>query len=244
MRPGTVTVHDIFTGQFRDVVVELLGFCGPVRYETAADENIYPVLLPMNGKGRLSTVQGIINLVPESIVRVPFNRTYVFDVARGCQLHVLRIRKLLNEKDKKDIIRQEKYHTKLYAPLFSDCPAYKEAIKSPKTLNRMLLPENYVPRFCMGSVETTGPDTVGAHEHPMLDQIFFGLKKCRGTLHANEAQAPIVENGLLHIPLGSRHGASVKKGNRLYYIWMDFFLTLEGQSYMSEKHQIIGRHKK
>ncbi len=60
---------------------------------------------------------------------------------------------------------------------YTKCREYKEAIKSEKTISRMILPENIIPRFCMGSVETTGPDEVGAHAHPMLEQLFFGLTK-------------------------------------------------------------------
>jgi hypothetical protein len=150
----------------------------------------------------------------------------------------LRFVKYLDDKDKKEIRKDPALHSRLYAPKFVDCPAYREDIKSAKTINRMLLPEKFVPRFCMGSVETTGPDLVAAHEHPMLEQLFFGLKNCNAVCHADASQAPLLENTLLHIPLGSKHSVSVKEGNTLYYIWLDFFLSLEGQTYMGQQHHM------
>ena len=47
---------------------------------------------------------------------------------------------------------------------------------------------------------------------------------------------------LLHIPLASRHGATVDEGDTLYYLWFDFFFTLAGQEeYMSREHHMKGK---
>lgn len=124
-------------------------------------------------------------------------------------------------------------------PFFVDytrCTPYKEAIKSPKTVSRTILPEDIIPRFAMGSVETTGPDTVGAHSHPMLEQLFFGLAGNDCFVKADEAVTSFTENMLLHIPLGSTHGVKVEEGKVLYYIWMDLFRSLEDMSYIKENH--------
>jgi hypothetical protein len=119
---------------------------------------------------------------------------------------------------------------------YTKCRQYKEAIKSEKTISRMILPENIIPRFCMGSVETTGPDEVGAHAHPMLEQLFFGLTKNDCTVTADGMEAAFEENTLLHIPLGSMHGAIVKEGKILNYIWMDHFRSLGDMKYIKENH--------
>jgi hypothetical protein len=102
----------------------------------------------------------------------------------------------------------------------------------------MILPEGFVPRFCMGSVETTGPDLVAEHEHPMLDQLFLGLADCKCTCLADGDQTILSENMMLHIPLGSKHSVSVEEKDTLAYIWFDFFFTLQGQDYMREQHKM------
>lgn len=123
-----------------------------------------------------------------------------------------------------------------YFITYSNCKKYKEAIKSPKTINRMLIPENIIPRFCMGSVETIGPDTVETHSHPMLEQLFFGLKKNDCIVIADKNETDFKENDLLHIPLGSEHGVKVEDGNIMNYIWLDFFRSQGEMSYIKDNH--------
>ena len=100
----------------------------------------------------------------------------------------------------------------------------------------MILPENIVPRLCIGSVETSGPDEVGAHTHPMLEQLFYGLKMNNCIVRADGIEAAFKENTLLHIPLGSRHGVVVEEGKILNYIWMDLFRSQEDMGYIRDNH--------
>ena len=124
---------------------------------------------------------------------------------------------------------------------YTKCREYKESIKSEKTISRMILPENIVPRFCMGSVETSGPDEVGAHSHPMLEQLFFGLTKNNCIVKADGTEAAFGENTLLHIPLGSMHGVIVEEGKTLNYIWMDLFRSQEDMGYIKDNHIMKGK---
>ncbi len=119
---------------------------------------------------------------------------------------------------------------------YSDCKTYKEKIKSEKTVSRTLLPEYTFPRLCMGSVETTGDDRVGAHKHPMLEQLFFGLKDNDCIVKADDAEMEFKEGVLLHIPLGSNHGVDVKEPKRLHYIWIDLFRDRKGMDWITQEH--------
>jgi len=96
-----------------------------------------------------------------------------------------------------------------------------------------------VPRLCIGSVETSGPDEVATHTHPMLDQLFFGLPGNDCMVMADNAESRFLENDLLHIPLGSMHGVSVEAGKHLHYIWIDLFHSEEEMGYMKDTHIII-----
>lgn len=119
---------------------------------------------------------------------------------------------------------------------YTKCRQYREAIKSEKTISRMILPENIVPRFCMGSVQTTGVDEVGEHTHPMLEQLFYGLPGNDCIVTANGIRTAFGENILLHIPLGSKHGVKVEEGKILNYIWMDHFRSTDDMWYMKANH--------
>lgn len=120
--------------------------------------------------------------------------------------------------------------------LYSQCDTYREAIKSAKTVSRTIIPPDVVPRFCMGSVEAVGPDEVGAHAHPILEQLFWGLPGSECVVTADDAAAVFEERMLLHVPLGSRHGVRVDAGKRLHYVWMDFFRTAEDLTYIHQQH--------
>ena len=89
----------------------------------------------------------------------------------------------------------------------------------------------------MGSVETEGPDIVDRHEHPMLEQLFFGLKGNECLVAADDLSLEFTEDMLLHIPLGSSHGVEVSKEKKLHYLWLDFFMNQDDMSYISEAHK-------
>lgn len=125
-----------------------------------------------------------------------------------------------------------------YHVTYEDCKTYTEAIKSSKTVSRMILPEEVIPRLCIGSVSSTGPDEVSAHAHPMLEQLFFGLKENDVLISADGLQSRFLENDLLHVPLGSDHGVQVETGSTMHYIWIDLFHNLSDMDYMKENHQM------
>lgn len=183
----------------------------------------------INQGSRQFEVNNVNLFVPSVLEKASIN-------AANGTLGILEIIITLNETEFESV-RQQK--DKL--PYFVDYTKgieYKENIKSAKTISRTILPENIIPRFCMGSVETSGPDEVGAHAHPMLEQLFFGLANNDCIVRADEAETQFKENTLLHIPLGSTHGARVEEGKILYYIWMDLFRSQEDMRYIKENHII------
>lgn len=238
LKPGSAVCKDILPGEVAGVRTELLSIRGPHETTIAADEAVYTVLLVLAGRGKAEAGAECFDIAGESIIRLPVGEDCRLEVPAGEDLLCLRIAKSLDQGDLAEIVRNRAAHSSLYAKRFADCPSYREDIKSAKTVNRMLLDKGLVPRFCMGTVETTGPDTVAKHVHPMLDQLFLGLQSCRCSCHADNEKAILTENCLLHIPLGSEHWVSVDEGDALRYVWLDFFLTLEGQSYMSSQHEV------
>ena len=56
---------------------------------------------------------------------------------------------------------------------YQDSIQYIDPNKSEKTISRMMIPHEIIPRFTIGSVESYGYDLVRPHAHPMLDQFFY-----------------------------------------------------------------------
>ena len=234
---GFIYNNKIMQNEIEEVFVEYIAAKG-TSIKSSATKEFYYVLLSLGGKASLIINEHRYDIEGNYTVKIPYNTPYEINIGAGNEFYFLVIKKQLDEKDKTVINSEPEKHKSLYLKAFSECIVYKEEIKSEKTLNRMILPERLVPRFCIGTVETTGPDEVGAHKHPMLEQLFLGLPGCSCTCYADDASVELKENMILHIPLGSTHSVSVDEGKKLSYIWMDFFKTIEGQDYISEQHQI------
>jgi len=236
---GYIRKEQVLPGEIKGLTIEYISVKGPFRIDESSLPGFYNVLLSLKGNACLSLSEGEIELNAKSISRIPLNQQYSIEIKNGDEFYCLGFKKQLDEQDSHLISQQPEKHSSLYFKALADCPGYTEDIKSCKTINRMILPEGLVPRFCMGSVETTGPDLIMEHEHPMLDQLFFGLDNCKCTCVADGDQTILSENMMLHIPLGSKHFVSVAEGDTLAYIWLDFFFTLDGQKYMGEQHNLI-----
>lgn len=230
-KPG-VTARQVLPGQIQGVVTDFVTLTGPARHAEPASSTHEIVWLLLDGAGTLRTRDNTYSISTETIARAPLGWAWDIEAAPGQTLHALRIRKLLSQADRAELKKFPANNAAPHVMKFSECPTYGEAIKSKKTTSRTLLPENFVPRMAIGTVETTGPDAVAPHAHPMLEQLFLGLRDNDITVTADSASANLKPFTILHIPLGSSHGAQVAEGKKLHYIWMDFFATREGQEWL------------
>jgi quercetin dioxygenase-like cupin family protein len=230
---GEIRKEQILEGEIPEVETVHVAISGPASFSDGADADHALIVLFVAGQGKLEFQGKEHTVVPETIAMPISLDPLTVDVAAGDTLHFLVVRKSYNEQDLLDMPGYSNRKSGgIYFKKFSDCQAYKEAIKSPKTTSRTVLPNQYIPRVAMGTVETTGPDEVGAHRHPMLDQMFLALAENDVVVTADDTHARFKEFSLLHIPLGSLHGVKAEPGTKLYYMWMDFFLTKEGEEWL------------
>lgn len=195
-------------------------------------------LLILKGKCQLITENGQQTLQEESIIVQP-NRTIqaCLLVGKNQTLHFLEFTKKYSEQDKDNLRLENHSLNEWYCTSFQDCKPYVEKIKSPNTTSRTVLSNNIIPRVALGTVEAAGPDKVGEHSHPMLEQLFLGLSDNEISVYADEAVANLKTFSLLHIPLGSTHWVEVAKDCKMNYMWMDFFLTKDGEAWLdTHKH--------
>jgi mannose-6-phosphate isomerase-like protein (cupin superfamily) len=204
------------------------------RHEFKSPRNKIQIHFYLTGQGQVSIRNSIYAIREMSLFMPPLNAPYALQAFDG-PLEYLEIQWEMRKEDKKDLETAAKFLP--YFIPYSLCKTYREAIKSPKTVNRTIVPENVIPRFCMGSVETDGPDSVGAHKHPMLEQHFFGLKGNDCVVKADNAEAGLGGHTLLHIPLGSEHGVRVDAGKKLHYLWLDYFQDKKGVEWITQMHK-------
>lgn len=239
----SVFSEELLPGEIADTKIEHFAFAGPTNQNLLFSKENVDMLLFIKGSGQLKTETSTYNLVSESIAIPMAYKSVQIEVPEGHVLHFIRFTKKLSEQDVKDMEAfpaENRYD--IYFTKFEDCEPYTEKIKSPNTVSRTVLPADIIPRVALGTVEAPGPDEVGAHEHAMLDQLFLGLTDNDIVVHAGGASAQLKEYSLLHIPLGSSHGVTVGENKKMYYMWMDFFLTREGQEWL-KTHKPINKDK-
>lgn len=231
-RPSGVSVQPLMVGEVADVQTDLVTVAGGGSHVEQARPEEAVVWLLVAGKGSMRAKDRVYQVEGETIARAPQGWDWRITADSGSALQLVRVRRKLTAVDLEELRKFPQFQKEPLVKAFRDCAPYGEAIKSPKTVSRTLLPENYVPRMAMGTVETTGPDGVGSHRHAMLEQLFLGLKGNDIAVTADDKQAALGELSLLHIPLGSFHGAQVKEGKKLHYVWMDFFADKAGQEWL------------
>jgi len=236
--------EELLIGEIADTRIEHIAYVGPsVQSVSLSSENVNMFLF-IKGKGTLKADTLAFDLVPESIAIPMAIESINIEVSKGEILHFVQFTKKLSEQDKEDLAAFPDYNKdNIYFTNFIDCEPYTEKIKSPNTVSRTVLPADIIPRIALGTVEAPGPDEVGAHKHPMLDQVFLGLTDNDIIVYADGLSAELKEYSLLHIPIGSSHWVSVDENKKMYYMWMDFFLTKEGQEWL-KTHKPISTEKK
>ncbi len=235
--------EDVLYGEIAETQIKHVAFAGPIVKSVPLSEGFVDIFIFIKGTGTLKADTLSFLLEPETIAIPSAFGEISFEVGENDTLHYLHFVKKLSPEDIEDLAtfpEENKYD--IYFTRFSDCEAYTEKIKSPNTVSRTVLPADIIPRVSLGTVETKGPDEVGAHEHAMLDQLFLGLTNNDITINADDVSAHFGEYALLHIPIGSSHGASVEENKVMYYLWMDFFLTREGQEWL-KTHKPISKDK-
>lgn len=242
LQNGTQTFkEELLHGEIADTKIEHICFAGPFSQSVSLAKDSVRMFLFIKGNGTLQADTMNYDIVPETIA-ISFSYSAItITVPEGDTLHLVQFTKKISVQDQEDFRNfpaQNKFD--MYFTKFSDCAPYAEKIKSPNTVSRTVLPADIIPRVSLGTVETKGPDAVGAHEHPMLDQLFLGLTDNDIIVHADDQSAAFKAYSLLHIPIGSSHWATVNKDKKMYYLWMDFFLTKEGQEWL-KTHKPISK---
>lgn len=211
---------------------------GVIKKEYLDQDHKY-IYLFIKGEGNVIGNNQIYNIVPETIILPNSVQNISISAARNDTLHFLKISSELTEQDISDLKEFPRENTdQIYYAKFIDCEAYTEPIKSPNTVSRTVLPNRYIPRIAMGTVDAPGPDAVGAHEHGMLEQLFLGLTDNQVVVYADDAKIDFPAYSILHIPLGSSHSVSVEDGDKMYYMWLDFFRDKKGEAWLNTHKKV------
>ncbi len=225
--------QSILENEISDIQLEHVAITHSNTIVDRSEDGVKAIYLFLKGSGDVKANNAYYEIVQETIFLPNAVEEITIRPASNTTLHYLKISCKLSTQDHIDFKNLPEENTQnVYYAKFSDCQSYSEAIKSPNTVSRSILSNKYIPRVAMGTVQTTGPDNVAAHEHPMLEQLFLGLAENNCIVYADDDYIDFPEHSILHIPLGSSHSVSVKKEKTMSYVWMDFFLDKEGEEWL------------
>ncbi|UXP31133.1 hypothetical protein N6H18_12315 [Reichenbachiella agarivorans] len=224
----------ILQGEINGINIEHITINGKQVIKEQTQVGHKTIYLFFKGNGTVVAAKENYEIVPETILLPNSLPVITVKTNKKDTLHYLKISSKLTEQDLLDLKEFPTENTQnVYYAKFTDCEPYTEAIKSPNTVSRTILPNKYIPRIAMGTVQTKGPDKVDPHEHPMLEQLFLGLTDNDVIVYADDAQVDFPQYSLLHIPLGSSHSVTVDENKIMYYVWMDFFMDKKGEEWLN-----------
>lgn len=204
-----------------------------------AKSSCYHVLFMTDGKASLCSNGVLTLLTTRSLYAAGLGDSVTIKADEGS--HFFEIEMVANDEDLK---KAEQYKTKFpIVQKYAECEQYWDTSKTQKTINRIILEQENIPRLAMGSVESIGPDAVTPNNHPTVDQLFFTFSENETELIINGEKMNLGGNILLHIPLGADHGSDVTDGKHMHYIWCDFLLEDECVEYLRDEHIKTGEQR-
>jgi quercetin dioxygenase-like cupin family protein len=211
----TAVIRDVLPGEIPGIRSSTVSLAPGVTHREPASAEEDRVFLVFAGNGEIAAGGKGYPVMRETIAHFPVGWSVDVKASGARGLDILILRLTLTPVDREDLAAHTDLNRAAYVKTFKECEPYGEAIKSAKTVSRTLLPKDIVPRMAIGTVETTGPDQVAPHRHPMLEQYFLGIEDNDITVVSDDTRTALKANDLFHIPLGSNHGAEVADGRKL-----------------------------
>lgn len=196
------------------------------------DEKVYHILFLIEGAASVSTASGTY-FMDEKGMFVDESGLDV-EICSGVGARFFEIEKHMTDTD----LETKKKYTSTFPILqiYSKCEQYTDFSKTPKTINRIVLEQENIPRFAMGSVESVGEDHVTPNAHPEIDQFFFTFPENDTELIINDETMNLLGDTLLHIPLGADHGTNLAEDKKMHYLWIDCLVDEKYAEILKEDH--------
>ena len=126
-----------------------------------------------------------------------------------------------------DVDRRQMLHCQYVLPRFvrfSDSILYTERFtqeSGSRIWQHSVIAGRHLGRYTMGWVIGPGPDFVGTHVHPKIDQWYFMLGGSDFTYTAGDNKIHVVEGDISYTPHGTPHGSECGSDGYINYLWFE-----------------------
>ena len=90
-----------------------------------------------------------------------------------------------------------------------------------KVVSHSIIAGRHLGRYTMGWNIGAGPDFVGQHTHPTLEQWYFMIDGAAFTYVADGKKIPVKEGDVTFTPHGTSHGSECKSDGYINYVWFE-----------------------
>ncbi len=174
------------------------------------------------GKGVIRADEKMFFIDEQSVFIPDFDKNKLEFTAGEEDLEFIHIIGPMNDTD-----RRQMKHCQYVLPRFvkfSQVIQYTERFtqeSGAKVKQHSVIAGRHLGRYTMGWVIGEGPDFVGQHTHPTIDQWYFMLQGADFTYDAGDRSIDVKEGDVSYTPHGTPHGSNCKEGGFINYIWFE-----------------------
>ncbi len=126
-----------------------------------------------------------------------------------------------------DVDRRQMHHCQYVLPRFvrfSDSILYTERFtqeSGARIWQHSIIAGRHLGRYTMGWVIGPGPDFVGTHVHPKIDQWYFMLDGSDFVYTAGDKEIHVTQGDISYTPHGTPHGSQCGPDGYINYLWFE-----------------------
>lgn len=198
-------------------------------FDIYAREDKMQIFAFVGGNGMVQPGKNIFTIDEKSVFIPDFDRERIVVTAGDRDLEFIHIIGPMNETD-----RRQMEHCQYVLPRFvkfSQVIQYTERFtqeSGAKVKQHSVIAGRHLGRYTMGWVIGKGPDFVGQHTHPTLEQWYFMLDGADFTYDAGETSVDVAAGDVSFTPHGTSHGSTCRDDGFIHYIWFELNRAWDG----------------
>lgn len=191
-------------------------------FETYSFEDRMQIFTFTSGNGMVKAGKKIFVIDEQSVFIPDFDRDRLQITAGDEDMEFIHIVGPMNDTD-----RRQMNHCQYVLPRFvkfSEAIQYTERFtqeSGAKVKQHSVIAGRHLGRYTMGWVIGKGPDFVGQHTHPSLEQWYFMLQGADFTYDAGDRSIAVKEGDVSFTPHGTSHGSTCAEDGFINYVWFE-----------------------
>ncbi|EOS70932.1 hypothetical protein C818_00940 [Lachnospiraceae bacterium MD308] len=191
-------------------------------FKTYSLEERMQIFTFASGLGIIKAGKKIFPIDEQSVFIPDFDQDKLEITAGDTDIEFIHITGTMNDTD-----RRQMSHCQYVLPRFvrfSEAIQYTERFtqeSGAKVKQHSVIAGRHLGRYTMGWVIGKGPDFVGQHTHPSLEQWYFMLQGADFTYDAGDRSIAVKEGDVSFTPHGTSHGSTCKEEGFINYVWFE-----------------------